>query len=62
MIWFFCYLLTNIDLEATHVLSVEVVSGILCVSVIIVLNEGVRTLFSKRTKGLRTRTLEEERT
>lgn len=38
-------MLTNVDLEATHVLSVKLFLGILCVKVIVELNEGVGTLF-----------------
>jgi hypothetical protein len=37
----FCQLLTNVDLESTHVFAVEIVSGILCITIIVILNESV---------------------
>ena len=41
-------LLTNVDLEATHVLAVEVVSGILGVAIVVIFNEGKGALFENK--------------
>jgi len=46
-------MLTDVDLEATVVLSIEVLLCILGVEFILILNEGVGALLSKRTKGMR---------
>ena len=49
----FVVILTDVDLEATVILSIEVLLCILGVKFILVLNEGVGALLSKRTKGMR---------
>lgn len=36
--------LTNVDLEAAHVLAVELFLGIICIKLVIELNEGEGTL------------------
>jgi hypothetical protein len=36
--------LTNVDLEAPHVLAVELFLGIICIKLVIELNEGEGTL------------------
>lgn len=45
-------LLTNVDLESTHVFAIEIVSGILCITIIVILNESVGTLLEIR-EGVR---------
>jgi hypothetical protein len=47
----FCQLLTNVDLESTHVFAIEIVSGILCITIIVILNESVGTLFTEKVSG-----------
>lgn len=38
-------MLTNVDLEAAHVLAVELLLGVFGVQLVVELNEGVGTLF-----------------
>ena len=45
-------LLTNVDLESTHVLSIQLVSGIFSIAVRVILNEGVGVLID-RSRGIR---------
>jgi hypothetical protein len=46
------FILTNVDLESTHVFAIEVVFGILGIAIIVILNESVGTLLEIR-EGVR---------
>ncbi len=46
------FILTNVDLESTHVFAIEVVFGILGIAIIVILYESVGTLLEIR-EGVR---------